>query len=172
VKRSAGLSSRGRRSDHYGEGDRDLEQHQARAVVEQTLRLHQRLHPGRQHKPPTQRADRHRSVLARTAPSTNAMLTDSDATTPATAATAATEASTRPTASTTTGSHTARRSRHDSSSLAAYSSGGSTTRLTTDPGLAVHVIYDNLSTRRSRSPASSAGARSAVSMNGCTKVVT
>ena len=74
------------------------------------------------------------SVLARTAPSTNAMLSDSEATAVATAATAAAEASTRPTASTTTGRHTARKSRQDSSSLAAYSSGGSTTRLTSAGG--------------------------------------
>ena len=40
------------------------------------------------------------------------------------------DASTRPTARTTTGRHTARRSRQGSSSLAAYSSGGITTRLT------------------------------------------
>ena len=74
------------------------------------------------------------SVLASTAPSTNAMLADSEATAPATAATAAAEASTRPTASTATGRQTARRSRQGSSSLAAYSSGGSTTRLTTAGG--------------------------------------
>ena len=71
------------------------------------------------------------SVLASTAPSTNAMLAGIPATAPATAATAAADASTSPTASTTTGRHTARRSRHGSSSLAAYNSGGSTTRLTT-----------------------------------------
>ena len=71
------------------------------------------------------------SVLASTAPSTNAMLAGIPATAPATAATAAADASTRPTASTITGRHTASRSRHGSSSLAAYSSGGSTTRLTT-----------------------------------------
>jgi hypothetical protein len=41
-----------------------------------------------------------RWVLANTAPSTNAMLNDSDATAPATAATAAAAASTKPTAST------------------------------------------------------------------------
>jgi hypothetical protein len=62
------------------------------------------------------------------------MLSDSDATAPATAATAAADASTRPTASTATGRHTARRSRHGSSSLAAYNRGGSTTRLTTAGG--------------------------------------
>ena len=38
------------------------------------------------------------------------------------------------TASTTTGRHTVRRSRQDNSSLAAYSSGGSTTRLTSAGG--------------------------------------
>jgi hypothetical protein len=74
------------------------------------------------------------SVLASTAPSTNAMLGGSGASTPATAATAAADASTRPTASSTTGRHTACRSRQDSSSLAAYSSGGRTTRLTTAGG--------------------------------------
>ena len=73
-------------------------------------------------------------MLARIAPSTNAMLSDRDATAAATAATAAAEASTRPTASTATGRQTVRRSRHVSSSLAAYSSGGSTTRLITPGG--------------------------------------
>ena len=71
------------------------------------------------------------SVLASTAPSTNAMLAGTPATAHAMAATAAADARTRPTARTATGRHTARRSRHGSSSLAAYSSGGSTTRLTT-----------------------------------------
>src|SRR5262249_60552001 len=74
------------------------------------------------------------SVLASTAPSTNAMPADNEATVPATAATAAAEASTRPTASTATGRHTARKSRHGSSSLAAYNSGGSPTSLTTASG--------------------------------------
>ena len=74
------------------------------------------------------------SVLARTAPRTSAVLADKDATATPTAATAAAEASTSPTASTATGRHTARRSRQASSSLAAYSSGGSTTRLTTSGG--------------------------------------
>ena len=59
------------------------------------------------------------------------MLAGTAATAPVTAATAAADASTRPTASTITGRHTARRSRQGSSSLAAYSNGGSTTRLTT-----------------------------------------
>ena len=71
------------------------------------------------------------SVLASTAPRTNAMLAGIPATAPATAATAAADASTRPTARTSTGRQTASRSRHGNSSLAAYSSGGSTTRLTT-----------------------------------------
>ena len=74
------------------------------------------------------------SVLASTAPSTKAMLTGTAATAQVTAATAAADASTRPTARTVTGRHTARRSRHGSSSLAAYNSGGSTTRLTTSGG--------------------------------------
>src|SRR5271157_956641 len=74
------------------------------------------------------------SVLASTAPSTKAMLTGTAATAHVTAATAAADASTRPTARTVTGRHTARRSRHGSSSLAAYNSGGSTTRLTTSGG--------------------------------------
>ena len=74
------------------------------------------------------------SVLASTAPSTNAMLAGTAATAPATAATAAADASTRPTARMITGRHTARTSRQGSSSLAAYSSGGSTTRLTTSGG--------------------------------------
>ena len=77
------------------------------------------------------------SVLAKTAPSTNAMLADNDATATPTTATAAAEASTSPTASTATGRHTARRSRQASSSLAAYSSGGSTTRLTTSGGTSI-----------------------------------
>ena len=59
------------------------------------------------------------------------MLAGIPATAPATAATAAADASSRPTARTTTCRHTASRSRHGSSSLAAYGSGGSTTRLTT-----------------------------------------
>ena len=70
------------------------------------------------------------SVLASTAPSTNARLAGIPATAPATTATAPADASTRPTDRMTTGRHTARSSRHGSSSLAAYSSGGSTTRLT------------------------------------------
>ena len=74
------------------------------------------------------------SVLASTAPSTNAMLAGTAATAPATAATAAADASTRPTARMITGRHTTRRSRQGSSSLAAYKSGGSTTRLTTSGG--------------------------------------
>ena len=56
------------------------------------------------------------------------------ATGPATTATAAADASTRPTARMITGRHTARSSRHGSSSLAAYSSGGSTTKLTAPGG--------------------------------------
>ena len=47
-----------------------------------------------------------------------------------TPATAPAEASTKPTASTTTGRHTARRSRHGRSSVAAHSNGGNTTKLT------------------------------------------
>ena len=74
------------------------------------------------------------SVLASTAPRTNARATGSPATAPATAATAAAEASTSPTARITTGRQTACTSRQGSSSLAAYSSGGSTTRLTTEGG--------------------------------------
>src|SRR4051812_9139755 len=70
------------------------------------------------------------SVLASTAPSTNAVPTGSgvNATTTAPAATA--DTSTSPTASTVTGRHTTLRSRQASSSPAANSSGGSTTRLT------------------------------------------
>ena len=64
------------------------------------------------------------SVLASTAPSTNAMLAGSPATAPATAATAAADASTKPTARTSTGRHTASTSRHGNSSLAAYGGGG------------------------------------------------
>src|SRR5262249_28757460 len=74
------------------------------------------------------------SVLARTAPSTKAILAERDTTAPEAAATAAADASTSPTARATTGRHTARKSRHDSSSLAAYNSGGRTTRLTTAGG--------------------------------------
>src|SRR5690349_1755715 len=90
------------------------------------------------------------SVLASTAPSTNAMLAGTAATAHVTAATAAADASTRPTARTATGRHTARRSRHGSSSLAAYSSGGSTTRLTTSGGT---WTAGNLGSRPTTSPA-------------------
>src|SRR5271166_344437 len=88
------------------------------------------------------------SVLAKTAPSTNAMLADRDATATPTAATAAAEASTSPTASTATGRHTARRSRQASSSLAAYSSGGSTTRLTTSGGTSIAGALGSMPTAR------------------------
>src|SRR6516165_8574187 len=90
------------------------------------------------------------SVLASTAPSTKAMLAGIPATAHAVAATAAADASTRPTARTATGRHTARRSRHDSSSLAAYSSGGSTTKLTTSGGT---WTGGNLGSRATTSPA-------------------
>ena len=49
----------GGRSGHR-EGDRDLEQHQAGRVVEQALRLDQRLHLRRQRQAPPERADRQR----------------------------------------------------------------------------------------------------------------
>ena len=71
------------------------------------------------------------SVLASTAPSTNAIAAGTAATADSTTATAAAEASTRPTARTTTGRHTARRSRPGRSLVAAHSRGGSTTKLTT-----------------------------------------
>src|ERR1700678_1543522 len=90
------------------------------------------------------------SVLASTAPRTKARLAGTAATAHVTAATAAAEASTRPTARTATGRHTARRSRHGSSSLAAYSSGGSTTRLTTAGGT---WTGGNLGSRPTTSPA-------------------
>jgi len=63
---------------------------------------------------------------------------------------AAADASTRPTARTVTGRHAARRTRHGSSSLAAYSSGGSTTRLTTSGGT---WTAGNLGSRATISPA-------------------
>ena len=59
------------------------------------------------------------------------MVSGTAATAVTTAATAAADASTRPTASTATCRQTAFRSRHGSSSVAAHSSGGSTTKLTT-----------------------------------------
>ncbi len=90
------------------------------------------------------------SVLASTDPSTKAMLTGTAATAQVTAATAAADASTRPTARTVTGRHTARRSRHGSSSLAAYNSGGSTTKLTTSGGT---WTGGNLGSRATTSPA-------------------
>src|SRR6266581_7154177 len=90
------------------------------------------------------------SVLASTDPSTNAMLAGIPATAPATAAAAAADASTRPTARTSTGRHTASRSRHGSSSLAAYNSGGSTIRLTTSGGT---WTAGNLGSRATTSPA-------------------
>jgi hypothetical protein len=87
-------------------------------------------------------------VLARTAPRTNAVLADKDATATPTAATAAAEASTSPTASTATGRQTARRSRQASSSLAAYRSGGSTTRLTTSGGTSIAGALGSMPTAR------------------------
>ena len=112
------------------------------------------------------------SVLASTAPSTNAMLADSDATAPATAATAAAEASTRPTASTATGRHTARRSRHASSSLAAYNSGGSTTRLTTAGGTwTIGAPGSRPTTRPTATSREGAGTRSRLA-NAATTVAT
>lgn len=71
------------------------------------------------------------SVLASTAPSAKAMPTGSGVSAMAKAPTAAAETSTSPTASAVTGRHTARRSRQGSSSPAANSSGGRTTKLTT-----------------------------------------
>lgn len=70
------------------------------------------------------------SVLASTAPSTNARVAGSGATHTATNPTAAADASTSPIARTATGCQTRRNSGQDSSSPAAYSRGGSTTRLT------------------------------------------
>src|ERR1700749_1350864 len=90
------------------------------------------------------------SVLTSTAPSTNAMLAGTAATAHVTAATAAADASTRPTARTATGRHTARRSRNGSSSLAAYNSGGSTTRLPPSGGT---WTAGNLGARATTSPA-------------------
>src|SRR5262249_9309132 len=86
------------------------------------------------------------SVLASTAPRTNATLTDSAATAPATAATAAADAITRPTARTTTGRHIARRSRQASSSLAAYSNGGNTTRLMSSGGTCIDGVPGSMPT--------------------------
>jgi hypothetical protein len=69
------------------------------------------------------------SVLASSAPRTKAMDAGNGVSTVANTPTTAEEASTRPNANVVTGRHTVRRSRKDSSSAAAYSSGGRTTRL-------------------------------------------
>ncbi|MET8243900.1 hypothetical protein ABZV31_05360 [Streptomyces sp. NPDC005202] len=67
------------------------------------------------------------SVLARTAPRTNAICQDRGVTSDATHPTAAAEARTRPIARIPTGFRAMRSSRQDSSSALVYSSGGGTT---------------------------------------------
>ena len=74
------------------------------------------------------------SVLASTAPSTNAMLAGTAATAHGHGRDRGRRRQHQADRQDGTGRHTARRSRHGSSSLAAYNSGGSTTRLTTSGG--------------------------------------